>query len=118
MSHNYITLVPCFFASTDNKDAGCGGRALRLALDALPNTGGGQLLYRPALPQHLVPALLPDVHLHQQCRQPHHLQPHVSEVPRRVQKALQVQLATQGEGGGVQCADVLQRDEGFIPREQ
>lgn len=29
-----------------------------------------------------------------------------------------MQLATKGEGGGVQRADVLQRDEGFVPREQ
>ncbi|TMS15840.1 Thyrotropin-releasing hormone receptor [Larimichthys crocea] len=69
----------------------------------------------PPYPQHLVPTLLPDVHLRQQCHQPHHLQPHVAEVSRRIQKALQVQLETEGEGDRVQCADVLQRDEGFIP---
>lgn len=77
---------------TDNKDVGCGGRPLRVALDALPNTGGGKLLHRPAVPQHLVPALLPNVHLRQQRHQPHHLQPHVSEVSCCIQKALQVQV--------------------------
>lgn len=103
---------------TDNKDAGGGGRPLRLALGALPYAGGGQLLYRPALPQQLVSALLPNVHLHQQRHQPHHLQPHVSEVSHGIQKALQVQLATAGKGGRVQGASVLQRHEGFVARKQ
>lgn len=99
---------------TDNKDVSCSGRPLRPALDALPNTGGGQLLHRPTLPQQLVPALLSDVHLHQQRCQPHHLQPHVPEVPRGVQKALQVQQATQREASRMQGAEVLQRHKGLF----
>lgn len=30
-----------FSVLTDNEDVSCGGRPLRFALDALPNTGGG-----------------------------------------------------------------------------
>lgn len=77
-----------FSVFQDNQDAGCGGCPLCPAVDALPNAGGHQLRHRPPLPRHLVHPFLPDVHLHQQRHQPHHLQPHVSEVSRCVQEAL------------------------------
>lgn len=68
---------------TGDQDAGCGGGPVRHALDAVPHSGGCQLLPGPGLPGQLVPAFLPDLHLPQQRHQPGHLQRHVSEVSRR-----------------------------------
>ena len=50
----------------------------------------------PPVPQHLVPPLLPDVHLPEQCHQPHHLQPDVAEIQICLQEALQVRMEEHG----------------------
>lgn len=65
-----------------HKDAGGGGGSVRSPLDAISDSSGCEFVHGSAVSQHLVPALLPHVHLHQQRRQPHHLQRHVAEVLR------------------------------------
>lgn len=55
-------------------------------VDALPHTGAPLLLCGPAFPGPLGAPLLPHLCLHQQRHQPHHLQPHVPEVPAAFQR--------------------------------
>lgn len=73
-----------------DKDAGSGGDPLRSTLDALQDSGRGQLLPEQALPGHLVSTLLPPVHLPKQRHQPDHLQRHVAKIPYGVQEAVRL----------------------------
>lgn len=73
--------LPLSRPPTGHQDAGGGCAALRSPVDALPRAGTAQLLYGPAFPRPLGPSLLPNRCLYQQRHQPHHLQPHVPEVP-------------------------------------
>lgn len=99
-----------------DQDAGSGGDPLRLTLDALPDSGRGQLILEQALPGHLVSALLPPVHLPEQRRQPGHLQRHVAEVPYGVQEAVQLWKPARGEAGLLQRGPDLQRHKGDVQR--
>lgn len=99
-----------------NKDAGSGGDPLRLTLDALPDFGGGQLILGQALPGHLVPALLPPLHLPKQRHQPSHLQRHVPEIPHCVQEAVSLRPPAHGEAGFLQRGSNLQRHQGDVQR--
>lgn len=99
-----------------DKDAGSGGDPLRLALDALQDSGRGQLIPEQALPGHLVPALLPPVHLPEQRHQPGHLQRHVAEISHGVQEAVPLWPPAHGEAGLLQCGSDLQRHQGDVQR--
>lgn len=72
-----------FLPTAGDQDAGSGGNPLRPALDAVPHSGGGQLLPGQGLFGQLVRAFLQNLHLPQQRHQPSHLQCHVSEVSCR-----------------------------------
>ncbi|KAK7887161.1 hypothetical protein WMY93_026782 [Mugilogobius chulae] len=65
--HQLLQLHHGSFTQAGNKDACCGRHSLCLALDALPNLGGGQLIPGRSLPGHLVSPLLSPLHLPQQC---------------------------------------------------
>lgn len=79
-----------------DKDVGSGGGSVCRALDALPHPGGGQLFPPAGLSGHLVPAVLSQLCVSEQRHQSGYLQCHVTEVPRRLQEALQMQF----EGAG------------------
>ncbi|KAF6739881.1 Thyrotropin-releasing hormone receptor [Oryzias melastigma] len=103
-----------FFPQTGNEDACCGGGPLRRALDALPDLGSGQLFPGKSLPGHLVPALLPSLHLPEQCHQPSDLQRHVPEISHRFQEAVPVRSSTHGETGHLQRGTHVQRHQGDV----
>lgn len=73
-----------------HQDVGGGCAALCCPMDALPHASATQLLCGPACPGPLGPSLLPHLCLYKQCHQPHHLQPHVPQVPRGLQATVQV----------------------------
>lgn len=97
-----------------DKDAGSGGDPLRFTLDALQDSGRGQLLLEQALPGHLVPALLPPVHLPKQRHQPSHLQRHVAKISYGVQEAVPLWPPAHREARLLQCGSDLQCHQGDV----
>lgn len=97
-----------------NQDASCGGDPFCRTLDALPDLSGSQLLPGQGLPGHLVPPLLPSVHLPEQRHQSRHLQRHVSEVPRRLQEAVPLRPPAPGETSILQFGTDLQCHQGHV----
>lgn len=69
------------FLNQGDQDAGSGGGIICSPLDALSHSGGGELTHGPSIPQHMVSALLPHEHLHQQRHQPHNIQCDVTKIP-------------------------------------
>ncbi|XP_064586275.1 thyrotropin-releasing hormone receptor-like isoform X1 [Zonotrichia leucophrys gambelii] len=100
-----------------DQDAGSGGGPLCRAVAAVPHAGGGELLRGPSVPQHLVPPLLPPVHLPEQRHQPHHLQPHVTEVQGCLQEVVQVPGEECRAPCPVRHPGVLQCCEGLFSRQ-
>lgn len=84
-------------------------------MDALQDSRGCQLISLQPFPRKLVPALLQNLHLSQQCHQPRDLQPHVSEIPCSLQKAVQLQAEAHRETCQLQCGSKLQRHQGVGP---
>lgn len=84
--------VQCFF-STGDQDAGSSGYPLRSVVDALPDSGFDQLFCVHTISGCLVPVVLSDMHLCQQCYQPCDIQCHVSEVPLGISRAVSLPAA-------------------------
>lgn len=103
-----------FLHFAGDKDAGSGSGPLRLTVDALQDSGRGQLILEQALPGHLVLALLPPVHLPKQRHQPSHLQRHVAEISHSVQEAVPLRPPAHGETGLLQCGSDLQCHQGDV----
>lgn len=101
-------------SAVGDKDAGSGGDSLCFAVDALSDAGGGQLLPQGRLSGHLVPSVLPSLHLHEQRHQPYHLQCHVAEVSRRLPKTVPLRAPALREAPHLQRGPHVQRHQGDL----
>lgn len=77
----------CFFPTGD-KDVGSSGDPICSTVDALPDFSFNQLFCVDTLSECLVPPVLSDMHLCQQCYKPCDIQRNVSEVSLSVSRAL------------------------------
>lgn len=96
----------CFFFTGD-QDACSSGDPLRSAVDALPDSSFDQLFCVHTLSGCLVPVVLSDMYLCQQCYQPCDIQCHVSEVPLCISRAVPLPAAKRTSEDAVSDSDRL-----------